>query len=137
RMRAEAARWALGDGSGRERRGAVRGPSSPFGPGRSGGAGTSGRALRHRGVADFSSPVATGPAWFRRPTAERQSAPAGTGTRTAQLMTSSLIANGHLVDEHSVRRADVLLEDGQIRALLEPGHAQQADQTIDASGLHI
>jgi allantoinase len=52
-------------------------------------------------------------------------------------MSSLLIGNGHLVDERSVRRADVLIEDGRIRAILPPGHAEPADQLLDASGLYV
>jgi allantoinase len=48
-----------------------------------------------------------------------------------------LIAGGRVVDEHNVRRLDVLVEDGRVAALLEPGHAQAADAVLDAHGLHV
>jgi allantoinase len=49
-----------------------------------------------------------------------------------------LVAGGWLVDEERVRRADVLVRDGQVAALVEPGQAAvDADTTLDATGLHV
>jgi allantoinase len=48
-----------------------------------------------------------------------------------------LIRGGTLVDEHSARRADVLIDDGQVQTVLEPGQQVVADATIDATGLHV
>jgi allantoinase len=50
---------------------------------------------------------------------------------------TTLIHGGMLVDELSVRRADLLLEDGRVQAILPPGPARAADARIDASGLHV
>jgi allantoinase len=52
-------------------------------------------------------------------------------------MTSLLVRGGQLVDELSVRRADLLIEDGHVAAVLHPDPARTADDVIDASGLHI
>jgi allantoinase len=52
-------------------------------------------------------------------------------------MSSALIANGHVVDERAVRRADLLLRDGQIEAILDPGRSPHAEHVVDASGLHV
>jgi allantoinase len=48
-----------------------------------------------------------------------------------------LVAGGLLVDETSVRQADLLVEDGRVRSVLERGHTQAADAVLDASGLHV
>jgi allantoinase len=52
-------------------------------------------------------------------------------------VTTTLVSGGLLVDELSVRAADLLLEDGRVQAILPPGHARVADDVLDASGLHI
>jgi allantoinase len=52
-------------------------------------------------------------------------------------VTSMLVLGGSVVDEERVRRADLLLDGGRIVDVLEPGHAVQADTTLDASGLHV
>jgi allantoinase len=52
-------------------------------------------------------------------------------------MTTTLVKGGQLVDELSIRHADLLIEDERVRAVLPPDHSPSADQTIDASGLHI
>jgi allantoinase len=52
-------------------------------------------------------------------------------------VSSLLIAGGQLVDELSVRRADLLVQDGRVNAILQPGHGQTADNVLDASGLHV
>jgi allantoinase len=53
-------------------------------------------------------------------------------------MSTMLIRGGHLVDELSVRPAELLIENGRVEAILprasEPAAAQQV---IDATGLHI
>jgi allantoinase len=48
-----------------------------------------------------------------------------------------LVTGGLLVDETSVRQADLLVEDGRVRSILEHGHTQTADDVLDASGLHV
>jgi allantoinase len=49
-----------------------------------------------------------------------------------------LVVGGSLVDEERVRRADLLVQDGRVAAVLEPGHAApMADTTLDATGLHV
>jgi allantoinase len=52
-------------------------------------------------------------------------------------MSTLLIAGGLLVDELSVRAADIVIDDGQVRAILPPGHGQTFDSTFDARGLHV
>ena len=52
-------------------------------------------------------------------------------------MTTLLVSGGQLVDELSVRRADLLIEEGRVVAVLRPDHARTADDTLDATGLHI
>src|SRR5437667_6532340 len=52
-------------------------------------------------------------------------------------MTALLVSGGQLVDELSVRRADLLIEEGRVVAVLRPDHARTADDTLDATGLHI
>jgi len=52
-------------------------------------------------------------------------------------VSSLLISGGQLVDELSVRRADLLVEDGRVAAILQPNHARTADSVVDATGLHI
>jgi allantoinase len=53
-------------------------------------------------------------------------------------MTSLLVAGGWLVDEERVRLADVLVRDGRVAAVVEPGQTRpEADTVLDASGLHI
>jgi allantoinase len=52
-------------------------------------------------------------------------------------MTTTLVHGGQLVDELSVRHADLLIEDARVRAVLPPDHDHAADQLIDASGLHV
>jgi allantoinase len=52
-------------------------------------------------------------------------------------MTTRLIRGGQLVDELSVRRVDLLIEDERVRAILPPDHQQTADDVIDATGLHL
>jgi allantoinase len=43
-----------------------------------------------------------------------------------------------VVDEEHVRRADVLVQDGRVAAVVEPGQAvAEADTTLDATGLHV
>jgi len=48
-----------------------------------------------------------------------------------------LVSGGLLVDELSVRRADVLVQDGRVQAILPPDHGQTAANVIDATGLHV
>jgi allantoinase len=50
---------------------------------------------------------------------------------------SLLIRGGELVDELSVRRADLLIEDGRVSAVLAGDHERKADRVVDASGLHV
>ena len=53
-------------------------------------------------------------------------------------MSSLLVAGGWLVDEERVWRADVLVRDGKVAALLEPGQSSlAADAILDATGLHV
>lgn len=52
-------------------------------------------------------------------------------------MPSLLIVGGTLVDERATRRADLLIHDEHVQAILEPGHTRSADVTLDASGLHV
>jgi allantoinase len=52
-------------------------------------------------------------------------------------MSTTLLRGGSLVDELSVRRADLLLEGGRVRAILPPSHSQLADDVLDASGLYV
>ncbi len=52
-------------------------------------------------------------------------------------MSTLLVRGGSLVDELSVRHADVLIEDEQVRAILPPGHAESTDEIVDARGLHV
>lgn len=52
-------------------------------------------------------------------------------------MSTLLIAGGLLVDELSVRQADLLVQDGRVQATLQPGHGRTADQVLDASGQHV
>jgi allantoinase len=52
-------------------------------------------------------------------------------------MTTTLVRGGALVDELSVRRADLLIESGRVRSILPPDGEQSSDAVIDASGLHI
>jgi allantoinase len=53
------------------------------------------------------------------------------------VLTTLLISGGLLVDELSVRRADVLVQDGRVQAILPPDHGQAAADVIDATGLHV
>jgi allantoinase len=49
-----------------------------------------------------------------------------------------LVAGGWLVDEERVRPADVLVQDGKVAALVEPGQGPiEADTVLDATGLHV
>src|SRR5438552_2669782 len=50
-------------------------------------------------------------------------------------MTTLLVSGGQLVDELSVRRADLLIEEGRVVAVLRPDHARTADDTLDAFSL--
>ena len=52
-------------------------------------------------------------------------------------MSSLLITGGLLVDELSVRRADLLVQDGRVQAILQPGHRQTADDVLDATDRHV
>lgn len=52
-------------------------------------------------------------------------------------MSSLLVSGGQLVDELSVRRADLLIDDGRVVSVLRPDHGRTADDEVDASGLHI
>jgi allantoinase len=52
-------------------------------------------------------------------------------------VSSLLVSGGLLVDELSVRRADLLVQDGRVLAILQPGHGRNADAVLDASGLHV
>jgi allantoinase len=52
-------------------------------------------------------------------------------------MTSMLVRGGNLVDELSVRRADLLIEDGRVAAVLPAEHDRAADRVVDATGLHV
>ncbi|MBB3950006.1 dihydroorotase [Aureimonas jatrophae] len=48
-----------------------------------------------------------------------------------------LVRGGEVVDEAGVRPADVAIRDGRIAALLPPGEAAEARETLDAAGLHV
>jgi allantoinase len=52
-------------------------------------------------------------------------------------MSTTLVHGGLLVDELSVREADLVLEDGRVHAILSPDPSRIADTRIDATGLHI
>jgi allantoinase len=52
-------------------------------------------------------------------------------------MSTLLIAGGTLVDERATHRADVLIDDERVLAILEPGHRRTADTVLDATGLHV
>jgi allantoinase len=52
-------------------------------------------------------------------------------------MSSVLIRGGLLVDEVSVRQADLLIANDRVEAILPPGHARTAETTIAADGLHV
>lgn len=52
-------------------------------------------------------------------------------------MSTMLIRGGHLVDELSVRRADLLITDGLVQAILPPGRDLEVEQVVDATNLHI
>jgi allantoinase len=52
-------------------------------------------------------------------------------------VTTRLVHGGWLVDELSVRLADVLIEDGRVQAILSPDDTPEADDIIDATGLHV
>ena len=52
-------------------------------------------------------------------------------------MTTTLVRGGLLVDELSVRAADLLLECGRVQAILSPEQGRVADNVLDAGGLHI
>jgi allantoinase len=52
-------------------------------------------------------------------------------------VSTTLVHGGMLVDELSVREADLLLEDGRVRAILAPDPSRAADARIDATGLHV
>jgi allantoinase len=52
-------------------------------------------------------------------------------------VTSLLIAGGHLVDELSVRRADLLVQDGRVAAILPPDHDRRTDEVLDAADLYV
>jgi allantoinase len=48
-----------------------------------------------------------------------------------------LVVGGSVVDEERVRRADLLVRDGRVADILEPGHSAATHTTLDASGLHV
>jgi allantoinase len=52
-------------------------------------------------------------------------------------VSSLLVSGGQLVDELSVRRADLLIQDGRVAAVLPAHHARTADDVLDVTGLHI
>lgn len=52
-------------------------------------------------------------------------------------MTDLLIAGGTVVDTHTARRADVLVRDGRVAAIVHPDTRPSVDQTLDATGLHV
>jgi allantoinase len=52
-------------------------------------------------------------------------------------VSSLLISGGLLVDELSVRRADLLVQDGRVQAILPPDHSEIADHVLDATSLHV
>jgi allantoinase len=52
-------------------------------------------------------------------------------------MSTLLVSGGLLVDELSVRRADLLVADGRVVSTLQPGHGRSANEVFDATGLHI
>jgi len=52
-------------------------------------------------------------------------------------VTTTLVRGGLLVDELSVRAADLLLECGRVQAILSPEQGRVADNVLDAGGLHI
>jgi allantoinase len=52
-------------------------------------------------------------------------------------VSSLLVSGGLLVDELSIRPADVLAQDGRVAAILPPGQARNADRVLDARGLHV
>jgi allantoinase len=49
----------------------------------------------------------------------------------------TLIVGGQLVDETSVRPADLRIENGRVAEILAPGQQHAADEVIDARGLHV
>lgn len=52
-------------------------------------------------------------------------------------MSTLLITGGTLVDERSVLPRDVLIADGRVAQLLEPGQSPPHDEILDARGLHV
>jgi allantoinase len=52
-------------------------------------------------------------------------------------VSSLLVSGGLLVDELSIRPADVLAEDGRVTAILPSGHQRQAETILDARGMHV
>ncbi|GAC1322477.1 MAG: allantoinase [Chloroflexota bacterium] len=52
-------------------------------------------------------------------------------------MTSVLIRGGEVVDANGVRSAHILIRDSVVAEILAPGTPASADQTIDATGLHV
>ncbi|MCA1647593.1 MAG: allantoinase AllB [Chloroflexi bacterium] len=52
-------------------------------------------------------------------------------------MSTLLVSGGLVVDELALRRVDLLVQDGRMRAILQPGHDQRADEVLDATGLHV
>jgi allantoinase len=52
-------------------------------------------------------------------------------------MSSLLVTGAQLVDELSVRRADLLIEDGRVVSIMRPDQSLATDHRIDAYGLHV
>ena len=52
-------------------------------------------------------------------------------------MSTLLVRGGRLVDELSVRQADVLIEDGSVSSILPADSSTRADAVVDARGLHV
>ena len=52
-------------------------------------------------------------------------------------MSSLLIHGGSLVDELSVRQADLFIENGRVAAILPPDPPHTADAVVNAAGLHV
>jgi len=52
-------------------------------------------------------------------------------------MSTLLVSGGHVVSEVNFRRADVLVSDGVVIDVLDPGHGRTCDENVDASGLYV
>jgi allantoinase len=52
-------------------------------------------------------------------------------------VTVTVVRGGMLVDELSVRRADLVIEDERVQAVRAPGEPRPGETVLDASGLHV